>query len=228
MVLPYPVIVIKEGVLMAQQESLAKAMADLAEEKVKKLIKEKLDAGVSANDVLKECQAGMAEIGNRYEEGKYFVSELMYAGEIMKDVMKALGPLLRNEAKSEESRGKVVLGTVKGDIHDLGKDVVALMLRGAGFEVIDLGVDVSPAKFVEAIKKSGATIVGMSVFLTMAYEAATSTVNAIKEAGLREKVSIMIGGGPVTDLVREKTGCDFYGKDAVAGMNYALSVISEQ
>ncbi|MBM3211742.1 cobalamin-binding protein [Candidatus Poribacteria bacterium] len=209
---------------MAQQESLSKAMADLAEERVKKLIKEKLDAGISANDILKECQAGMTEIGNLYESGKYFVSELMYAGEIMKDVMKDLGPMLRDEAKPETSRGKVVLGTVKGDIHDLGKDVVALMLRGAGFEVIDLGVDVPPSKFVEAIKESGATIVGMSVFLTMAYESATATVNAIKEAGLRNKVSIMIGGGPVTNLVQEKTGCDFYGKDAVAGMNYAISV----
>lgn len=209
---------------MAQQESLSKAMADLAEERVKKLIKEKLDAGISANDILKECQAGMTEIGNLYESGKYFVSELMYAGEIMKDVMKDLGPMLRDEAKPETSRGKVVLGTVKGDIHDLGKDVVALMLRGAGFEVIDLGVDVPPSKFVEAIKESGATIVGMSVFLTMAYESATETVNAIKEAGLRNKVSIMIGGGPVTNLVQEKTGCDFYGKDAVAGMNYAISV----
>jgi methylmalonyl-CoA mutase cobalamin-binding domain/chain len=209
---------------MAQQESLSQAMADLAEEKAKKLIKEEIEAGVPAAQILKECQAGMAEIGKRYEEGKYFVSELMYAGEIMKDIMADLGPMLSGEPESEASLGKVVLGTVKGDIHDLGKDVVALMLRGAGFEVIDLGVDVAPEKFVEAIKDSGAAIVGMSVFLTMAYESATATVNAIKEAGLRDKVSIMIGGGPVTELVRERTGCDFYGKDAVAGTNYALEV----
>jgi methylmalonyl-CoA mutase cobalamin-binding domain/chain len=210
---------------MAQQENLPQAMADLAEEKVKKLIKEKVEAGVAATQILKECQAGMAEIGKRYEEEEYFVSELMYAGEIMKDIMADLGPMLSGEAKSEVSLGKVVLGTVKGDIHDLGKDVVALMLRGAGFEVVDLGVDVAPEKFVEAIEDSGATVVGMSVFLTMAYESATATVNAIKEAGLRDKVSIMIGGGPVTELVREKTGCDFYGKDAVAGTNYALEVV---
>lgn len=209
-------------------QNLSLAMADLDENIIKKLIKEKLAAGVLANDIMKECQAGMTEIGNRYEAGKYFVSELMYAGEIMKDIMKDLAPLLRSDEKVEKSRGKVVLGTVKGDIHDLGKDVVALMLRGAGFEVIDLGVNVPPEKFVNAIKESGATIVGMSVFLTMAYEAATATVNAIKEAGIRDKVSIMIGGGPVTELVREKTGCDFYGKDAVAGMNYAISVTSNQ
>jgi methylmalonyl-CoA mutase cobalamin-binding domain/chain len=209
---------------MAQQDSLSQAMADLAEEKAKKLIKEKIEAGVPAPEILKECQTGMAEIGKRYEEGKYFVSELMYAGEIMKDIMADLGPMLSGEPKTESRLGKVVLGTVKGDIHDLGKDVVALMLRGVGFEVIDLGVDVPPEKFVKAVKDSGAEIVGMSVFLTMAYEAATATVDAIKEAGLRDKVSIMIGGGPVTDLVRERTGCDFYGKDAVAGTNYALEV----
>jgi len=209
---------------MAQQDSLSQAMADLAEEKAKKLIKEKIEAGVPASEILKECQTGMAEIGKRYEEGKYFVSELMYAGEIMKDIMADLGPMLGGEPETESKLGKVVLGTVKGDIHDLGKDVVALMLRGVGFEVIDLGVDVPPEKFVAAIKDSGAEIVGMSVFLTMAYEAANATVDAIKKAGLRDKVSIMIGGGPVTDLVREKTGCDFYGKDAVAGTNYALKV----
>ena len=211
---------------MAQMEDLAQAMADLAEEKVKGLIKEKIAAGIPATQILKECQTGMVEVGNRYEEGKYFVSELMYAGEIMKDVTAELGPMLSGqEQESEAALATVVLGTVKGDIHDLGKDVVALMLRGAGFQVIDLGVDVGPEKFVEAVKQSGATIVGMSVFLTMAYEAAAATVNAIKKAGLRDKVSIMIGGGPVTELVREKTGCDFYGKDAVSGTNYALEVV---
>lgn len=211
---------------MTQLESgLSQAMANLAEDKVKELIKQKLATDVPAEDILRECQEGMFEIGNRYESGAYFVSELMYAGEIMKDIMADLGPLLRGDQKDESTLGKVVLGTVKGDIHDLGKDVVALMLRGAGFDVIDLGVDVSPEKFVEAIKENGAKIVGMSVFLTMAYEAAAATVNAIVKAGLRDNVSIMIGGGPVTDLVREKTGCDFYGKDAVSGTSFALGVV---
>ena len=209
---------------MAQKESLSRVMADLNEEKVKKLVSEGIAAGVPAARILKECQTGMVEIGKRYEEGKYFVSELMYAGEIMKDIMAELEPKLKGAPEPEATLGKVVLGTVKGDIHDLGKDLVALMLRGVGFEVIDLGVDVAPEKFVKAIRESGAKIVGMSVFLTMAYESATATVNAIKEARLRDKVSIMIGGGPVTELVREKTGCDFYGKDAAAGANYALKV----
>lgn len=210
---------------MAQQESLSQAMANLEEEKVKNLVKEKIEAGVLATEILKELQTGMIEVGNRYQRDEYFVAELVYAGEIMKEVAADLEPLLEGAPESETTVGKVVIGTVKGDIHDVGKDIVVIMLRGAGFDVIDLGVDVPPQKFVEAIKESGAPIVGMSVFLTMAYEAAAETVNAIKDAGLRDKVSIMIGGGPVTELVREKTGCDFYGKDAAAGVNYALKVV---
>ena len=210
---------------MAQQESLSQAMANLAEEEVKKLIKEKIEAGVPALEILKECQTGMIEVGNRYQKDEYFVAELVYAGEIMKEITADLEPLLEGAPEAETTVGKVVIGTVKGDIHDIGKDIVVIMLRGAGFDVIDLGVDVPPQKFVEAIEESGAPVVGMSVFLTMAYEAAAETVNAIKDAGLRDKVSIMIGGGPVTELVREKTGCDFYGKDAATGVNYALKVV---
>lgn len=210
---------------MAQKESLTQAMADLNEDLVKKLVKKGINSGIPATQILKECQMGMVEIGKRYEEGRYFISELMYAGEIMKDITAELEPILKGTPKSETVLGKVVLGTVKGDIHDLGKDLVALMLRGAGFEVIDLGVDVAPEKFVDAVRESRAPIVGMSVFLTAVYESATATVNAIKEAGLRDKVSIMIGGGPVTEFVRKHTGCDFYGKDAAAGVDYALRVV---
>jgi methylmalonyl-CoA mutase cobalamin-binding domain/chain len=210
---------------MAEKESISQAMSDLNEEKVKELIKKQIADGVPANQILKECQKGMVEIGKKYEEGVYFVSELMYAGEIMKDITAQLEPMLKGAKESEKTIGKVVLGTVKGDIHDLGKDIVGLMLRGVGFEVIDLGVDASPEKFVQAIKDSGATIVGMSVFLTSAYNSATATIEAIKKAGLRDKVSIMIGGGPVTELVRQSTGCDFYGKDAVAGIEFALKVV---
>jgi len=213
---------------MTQQESLSQAMANLEEEKAKNLVKEKIEAKVPAIKILKELQTGMIEVGNRYQRDEYFVAELVYAGEIMKEITADLEPLLEGAPESETTVGKVVIGTVKGDIHDVGKDIVVIMLRGAGFDVIDLGVDVPPQKFVEAIKESGAPVVGMSVFLTMAYEAAAETVNAIKEAGLRDKVSIMIGGGPVTELVREKTGCDFYGKDAAAGVNYALKVVGSK
>jgi methylmalonyl-CoA mutase cobalamin-binding domain/chain len=205
-------------------EKISQAMADLAENKVKELIKAEISAGTPAAQILKECQKGMVEIGKKYEEGVYFVSELMYAGEIMKDITAQLEPLLKGESVFESKLGTIVIGTVKGDIHDLGKDIVALMLRGVGFEVIDLGVDVAPEKFVQAVKENNATIVGLSVFLTSVYDVARAIVDAFKDAGLRDKVSIMIGGGPVTELVRKSTGCDFYGKDAAAGVDYAMKV----
>ena len=206
-------------------ENLSQAMADLNEERVKELIKQEIKAGTPAIQILRECQKGMVEIGKKYEEGTYFVSELMYAGEIMKEITAELKPMLKGESESEKKLGTVVIGTVKGDIHDLGKDIVTLMLRGVGFEVIDLGVNVTPEKFVQAVKESNANVVGMSVFLTAVYESATSTVKALKDAGLRDKVKIMIGGGPVTELVRQSTGCDFYGKDAAAGVDFAMQVV---
>lgn len=213
---------------MVKKGGLSQAMANLEEEKIKKFVKEKIEAGVQAKDILRELQSGMVEVGNLFEKGEYFISELMYAGEIMKEIMADLEPILEETSKPKTEAGEVVIGTVQGDIHDIGKDTVVLMLRGAGFEVIDLGVNVPPKKFVEAVKESGAIIVGMSVFLTMVYESATETVNAIKEAGLRDKVSIMIGGGPVTELVREKTGCDFYGKDAFKAVKYAKKVMESK
>lgn len=213
---------------MVKKGGLSQAMANLEEEKIKKFVKEKIEAGVQAKDILRELQSGMVEVGNLYEKGEYFISELMYAGEITKEIMADLEPILEETSKPKTEAGKVVIGTVQGDIHDIGKDTVVLMLRGAGFEVIDLGVNVPPKKFVEAVKENGAIIVGMSVFLTMVYESATETVNAIKEAGLRDKVSIMIGGGPVTELVREKTGCDFYGKDAFKAVKYAKKVMESK
>ncbi|HGJ67699.1 TPA: hypothetical protein ENS27_20270 [bacterium] len=206
-------------------EKISQAMSELNEDMVKKLVKAEIDAGTPANQILKACQKGMVEIGKKYEEGTYFVSELMYAGEIMKEITAELEPLLKGGSEAESKLGTVVIGTVKGDIHDLGKDIVALMLRGVGFNVIDLGVDVAPDKFVNAVKESEATIVGLSVFLTAVYDAAKATVEALKNAGLRDKVSIMIGGGPVTELVRQSTGCDFYGKDAAAGVDYAMQVV---
>jgi len=206
-------------------EKISQAMADLNEDMVKKLIKAEIASGTPANQILKECQKGMVEIGKKYEEGVYFISELMYAGEIMKEITAELEPLLKGDVESESKLGTVVIGTVKGDIHDLGKDIVILMLRGVGFNVIDLGVDVSTEKFVDAVKESKANILGISVFLTSAYNSAKATVDALKDAGLRDKVSIMIGGGPVTELVRQNTGCDFYGKDAAAGVEYAMDVV---
>jgi 5-methyltetrahydrofolate--homocysteine methyltransferase len=159
-------------------------------------------------------------IGQRYDEGIYFLPELMLAGEILNQITGIVKPEL---AKLPEigRRGKVLIGTVEGDIHDIGKDIVTFMLDVNGFDVLDLGVDVSPQKFVEAIGDFQPQVVGLSGFLALAFDAMQETVEAIKAAGLRDKVKIMIGGGQVSEQVRKHTGADAYGKDAMAGVSLA-------
>ena len=202
---------------------LKEALASLEEDTIYKIVNEKLDGGSSAKEILRECQAGMKIVGERYNREEYFVADLMYAGEIMRNVMNVLTPHMKG-SEGVEDAGIVVIGTVKGDIHDLGKDVVIITLQGNGFEVIDLGVDVPAEKFVEAIKKNKPDVVGMSVFLTSCFPSTENIVKAISDAGLRDRVKIMLGGAPVTEVVAEETGCDYYGKDAAAAVEYALKV----
>jgi len=202
---------------------LKETLANLEEDNIYRIVDEKLGRGVSAKQILKECQAGMKIVGERYNSEEYFVADLMYAGEIMRNVMKALTPHLKG-AEEEGDVGTVVIGAVKGDIHDLGKDVVIITLQGNGFKVIDLGVDVSAEKFVEAVKMNNPDVVGMSVFLTSCFPATEKIVKALSDAGLRDRVKIMLGGAPATDVVAEGTGCDYYGKDAAAAVEYALKV----
>jgi methanogenic corrinoid protein MtbC1 len=202
---------------------LKEALASLEEDTIYKIVNEKIDGGSSAKEILRECQAGMKIVGERYNREEYFVADLMYAGEIMRNVMNVLTPHMKG-SEGVEDAGIVVIGTVKGDIHDLGKDVVIITLQGNGFEVIDLGVDVPAEKFVEAIKKNKPDVVGMSVFLTSCFPSTENIVKAISDAGLRDRVKIMLGGAPVTEVVAEETGCDYYGKDAAAAVEYALKV----
>jgi methanogenic corrinoid protein MtbC1 len=203
---------------------LKEALANLEEDAIYSIVKEKLEGGLSAKEILKECQAGMKIVGERYNREEYFVADLMYAGEIMRNVMNTLTPHMKG-AEGVEDMGTVVVGTVKGDIHDLGKDVVIITLQGNGFKVIDLGVDVSAEKFVEAIRKNKPEVVGMSVFLTSCFPSTENIVKAISDAGLRDRVKIMLGGAPVTEVVAQETGCDYYGKDAAAAASYALKAV---
>jgi 5-methyltetrahydrofolate--homocysteine methyltransferase len=203
---------------------LKEALANLEENTIYEIVKKKLDGGTSAKEILKECQQGMKIVGDRYNQEEYFVADLMYAGEIMRNVMNTLSPHMKGE-EGNEKVGTVVMGTVKGDIHDLGKDVVNITLQGNGFDVVDLGVDVSAEKFIEAIQKNKPQIVGLSVFLTSCFPATENIVKAIVDAGLRDKVKIMLGGAPVTDVVADETGCDYYGKDAANAVDYALNVV---
>lgn len=210
---------------MTEAHGLAEALSLCQEGTVKKLLKEKLDAGVPAGEIVAECNQGMVELGNRFGREECFIPDLMFGGMIMKGVMAELGPLLSpGDAPEVEAKGKVVMGTVQHDVHDIGKDIVIMMLRGVGFEVVDLGIDVEPEKFVEAVREHDPAVVGISLLLTTCFGSVTATVDALREAGLRDKIGIMVGGAAASELLRENTGCDFYGKSAVDGLNYACQV----
>jgi methylmalonyl-CoA mutase cobalamin-binding domain/chain len=202
---------------------LANALRDLDEKKVYALVDEKIDQGVSALDIIDECNEGMVAVGELFSGKKYFISHLIFSAEILKTVMNRLDPLLEGTQKKDPI-GNVVIGTVKGDIHDIGKNIVSTLLRGSGFEVVDLGVDVSTEKFIEAIKESGAKVLGMSALLSTTYPEMKNVVNAINEGGLREHVKIIIGGAPVNEQVRQFTGADYYAEDAVTGMNLCKQI----
>jgi methylmalonyl-CoA mutase cobalamin-binding domain/chain len=208
---------------MCENKEIYNALVNLEEEKVKELVKENLNKGVSTNEIMTQLRDALIEIGNRYEREEYFVSDLIYSGVIMKEALS----LLNFDSAETSTKGKVVIGTVYGDVHDIGKDLVVMLLRNTGFEVIDLGTSVEANKFVEAIKESGAKLVGMSCLITISFGAIADTVQAIEKAGIRNDVSIMVGGAPVTELVAKETGCDFYGKDAFAGVKFAEQVYSK-
>ncbi|MBE2198366.1 MAG: cobalamin B12-binding domain-containing protein [Anaerolinea sp.] len=199
-------------------QDLIAAITDMREDDALKLTNELLDAGTSPVEILDACRQAMDIIGKRFETGEAFIPELILAGEMMTAVSNVLKPRMAEEAAAEKL-GKIVIGTVEGDIHDIAKDIVAFMLEINGFDVTDLGVDVPSAKFVEAVKETGATIVGLSGFLTLAYDPMKETVAALRETGLGVKV--MIGGGQIDEQIRAFTGADAYGRDAMAAVALA-------
>ena len=200
-------------------QELIGAITDMREEDALKITDELLGADTDPLTILDACRSAMAIIGQRFEDGDCFVPELILAGEMLKAITAKVKPVMAEEAK-QEIIGKVVFGTVEGDIHDIAKDIVVFMLDINGFEVTDLGVDVSPAKFVEAVKETGATIVGLSGFLTLAYDPMKATVGALKAAGLGD-VKVMIGGGQVDAQIKEYAGADAFGKDAMTAVELA-------
>ena len=199
-------------------QELINAITEMQEEDALKITNQLLKDGTSPMDVLDSCKQAMDVIGERFEKGEAFIPELILAGEMMTDITAVIKPSLAGEAGAAKL-GKVVIGTVEGDIHDIAKDIVAFMLDINGFEVTDLGVDVPPAKFIKAVKETGATIVGLSGFLTLAYDPMKDTVAAFRAAGL--DVKIMIGGGQIDEQIRQYTGADAYGRDAMAAVSLA-------
>ena len=199
---------------------LVSLISDLKEEESLKLTRDRLDAGEDPLIILDETRRAMEIVGKRFSECQYFIPDLMYSGEILREITDMIKPKLTG-TKEVKHIGKIVFGTVAGDIHNIGKDIVVFMLEANGFEVFDLGVDVPAKKFAEKIKESGAPILGLSGFLTLAFDSMKQTVETIKEAGLRDKVKIMIGGGQISEEIRKYTGADAYGKDAVEGVSLA-------
>ena len=203
-------------------DNLVDAMVHMREQEALALAQKMLNDGVHPLKVLEQCREAVEKVGKQFELGKYFLPELVMAGEMLKKISSMTEPYLKHDAEDRTARlGKVVLGSVKGDIHDIGKDMVKFLLDVNGFEVHDLGVDVPPDRFVEAIKAVQPEVVGMSALLTTVFESMKNTVTAIKDAGLRDEVKIMIGGGTVTEEVRAYSGADAYGKDAVVAVNLA-------
>jgi methylmalonyl-CoA mutase cobalamin-binding domain/chain len=202
---------------------IAEALRDLNEKKVLELVEALLKEGTPVMKIVEQCNQGMTAVGDLFGSGKYFISQLIYSGEILKSVMGRLNPLLEKTEKGD-SAGKVIIGTVKGDIHDIGKNIVTTLLRGAGFEVIDLGVDVPSEKFVQAAKKTGAMVLGLSALLNFTYPEMKNVVDAVAAAGLRGQVKIIVGGAPVNEQVREFTGADFYAQDAVVGVRLCRKI----
>jgi len=211
--------------MVSREEILGKvrdAIVNLDIDNIGRLCLEAVEAGIPAYDVVMlGMSKGMEIVGEKYEHNEYFLAELIMAGEVMKEGMKVLEPYLR----SSEMRkiGKVVIGTVRGDLHDIGKNIVVTLLSAAGFEVIDLGVDVPPEKFVEAVKEHNPDIVGMSALLTTTMIEMENVIKALKEAGLRDGVKIIIGGAPITREFAEKIGADAAARDAVEGVNICKS-----
>ena len=187
-------------------------------------VQEALDQGINPVAILNDGMvAAMAEVGRLFEEGEYYVPEMLIAARAMQSGLAVLKPRLA--AADVKSSGKVIAGTVKGDLHDIGKNLVCMMLEGAAFEIVDLGSDVSPEKFVEAVRTTGADIVALSALLTTTMPNMKVTIEALKAAGLRDKVKVMVGGAPLTDQYAREIGADGYASDASRAVALAKSLV---
>lgn len=209
------------------QNDLVVAIVNLDEKRALEVARSLIRSGVDPQRILGELKAAADIIGDKYARGEFFVADLVMAGEILREVGELVRPLLRGEKRSV-SVGRLVIGTVQGDIHDIGKNIVVSMAEAAGFEVIDLGVDVAPEKFVQAIKEYAPDVVGLSGLLTLSIESMKRTVDAIREAGLRDKVKVIIGGGRVDENACRYVGADAWARDAGSGVKIMLEWVNQK
>jgi methylmalonyl-CoA mutase cobalamin-binding domain/chain len=200
-------------------DELFEAIVDLREEDVLRIAKDRMIAGEDPIAVAELCRRAIAAVGDRFAKKEYFLSQLVLSAEIFREIMEILEPRILERTKGEEKVGKVVIGTVKGDVHDIGKNIVVGLLKGNGFDVVDLGVDVEAERFVDQIAEEKPQIVGMSCLISVAWESMKNTIEAIEEAGLRDTVKIIVGGGLVNEQVAQHVGADAYANDVIRGIN---------
>ncbi|MHA1768928.1 MAG: cobalamin B12-binding domain-containing protein [Candidatus Thorarchaeota archaeon] len=197
---------------------LTKAMADLEDDVVMEILQRQLKDNRDPFAILQDLKDGMDIVGDLFSKGEYFLVELVMSADIFKRAMQILEPLLLEGMKGE-SKGKVVIGTVQGDVHYLGKSLVVAFLKCNGYEVYDLGEDVAPEKFVEELKRTGAPVLALSGLITTTHDVMRSTIDALKEGGLRDRVRVIIGGGDIDETIVEYTGADAFGKDAMSAVD---------
>ncbi|MEM4245802.1 MAG: corrinoid protein [Candidatus Bathyarchaeia archaeon] len=199
-------------------EKIAKALADLDAENLRSLVDEAIRQSVPAAEIMeKGLKRGLTMVGERFEKLEYFLSELLFASSIMEEAVKKLAPHLKGEAVSK--KGRIVLGTVRGDIHDIGKNIFKMFAEGSGFEVIDLGVDVEPQVFAQAVAEKKPDVVGLSALLTTTVPEIKTVVEELERKGLRDRVKVLLGGNAVTEEFGREVGADGVAADAVQGVN---------
>jgi methylmalonyl-CoA mutase cobalamin-binding domain/chain len=211
---------------MAQLTDLAQALVDLEKDRVNAIVEDKLKRGILPLEIVKELNDGMIEVGERFASCEYFISELMYSSHIMKEIMVRLESLFGHADLSESGR-IVVIGTVKGDIHDIGKNIVVTLLKNASFRVIDMGIDVAADRFVEKLKETGAKVLGLSCLLNIAFQEMRNVVDTLTRNGIRDQVKVIIGGQPTDEKVREYVGADYYAPDAPAGVKICKEIYAQ-
>ncbi len=207
-------------------DKLVSLMADLMEDETIQMVKDLVGSGTDPMAILDDARAAMEVVGKRFETGEYFIPDLMMAGEILRGISAIVKPLIEASGPTEK-KGKVLIGTVAGDIHDIGTDIVQFMLEVSGYEVANIGIDVPVPVFVEKVKEFQPQVVGLSGFLTLAFDSMKKTVEAFEEAGIRNNFKVMIGGGQIDEEVRKYTKADAYGKDAVAAVQLSRQWIGK-
>ncbi len=201
------------------EDELVAAIAGMDEVRALELTEEHIENNVDPEEILQKCRAAMDIVGAKFEANEYFVPELILAGDMLEQISAKVKPLISSNAgEKKKTGGRVLIGTVHGDLHDIGKNIVTFMLDVNGFDVTDLGIDVQPGEFIKAIEDGQPQVVGLSGFLTLAFDSMKETIEAIEGAGLRDDIKIMIGGGQVDEQIRSYTGADAFGLDAMTAV----------